>query len=400
MQPACCIPVIVLSLALGACAEQTLPEFKNPVPVTVPSGQPAVGPRLTQGADDAAILSWMERNDETATLRFSAYYDGSWQPPVEVITDENMFVNWADLPAVTPIGTNALLAYWLSYTADAPYAYQVLTSHSDDYGASWSPAISPHTDGTPTEHGFVSSYAAESGTGLIWLDGRETPGAGMTLRGATLAPDGSLSDEAVLDDLVCDCCQTDIAITKSGPVAIYRDRTEDEVREILVSRNVHGQWQPGVAVSDGGWVSAGCPVNGPSIDALGDFVVVAWFTGANNKPMVKTAVSTNAGKSFSKPVVISSKNSLGHVGVAVIDEHSYVISWMESDKKGTYDINLRGLTADGQVGRMTTVGRTSVARTVPQMIRVGDKLVLAWTDEMNELSKVVSVKVPITGFYD
>ena len=81
-------------------------------------------------------------------------------------------------------------------------------------------------------------------------------------------------------------------------------------------------------------------------------------------------------------------------------EHSYVVSWMESDRKGTYAINLRGLTADGQVGRMTTVGRTSVARAVPQMIRVRDKLVLAWTDEMNELSKVVSVKVRITGFYD
>jgi hypothetical protein len=34
------------------------------------------------------------------------------------------------------------------------------------------------------------------------------------------------------------------------------------------------------------------------------------------------------------------------------------------------------------------------------MIRAGDKLILAWTDEMSDLSKVVSVKVPILGFYD
>jgi hypothetical protein len=47
-----------------------------------------------------------------------------------------------------------------------------------------------------------------------------------------------------------------------------------------------------------------------------------------------------------------------------------------------------------------TVGRTSVARNVPQMVLVDDKLILAWTDTMEELSKVVSVKVEIRGFYN
>jgi hypothetical protein len=73
---------------------------------------------------------------------------------------------------------------------------------------------------------------------------------------------------------------------------------------------------------------------------------------------------------------------------------------MESDKDGGYEINLRARTIDGQMGRVNTVGRTSVARTVPQMKLVGDKLILAWTDELSDLSKVVSVKVPILGFYD
>jgi hypothetical protein len=73
---------------------------------------------------------------------------------------------------------------------------------------------------------------------------------------------------------------------------------------------------------------------------------------------------------------------------------------MESGKDGNYAINLRARTVDGQLGPVRTVGRTSVARNVPQMLRVGDKLMLAWTDEINDLSKVVSVEVPIIGFYD
>lgn len=400
MRPAARLFIILIPLVLVACTEQSLPRFGDPVPVTVPSGKPAYGPRLTQSTQDNAILSWMERREEGSSLRYSPYYEGSWRAQETAVSDDKMFVNWADLPAVTAIGPKTLLAYWLSYTADATYAYQVLTAFSADDGASWSTPGSPHGDGTPTEHGFISSFPAENGTGLIWLDGRNTPDAGMTLRGATLAADGQLNNEMLLDDLVCDCCQTDIAVTEAGPVAIYRNRTHDEVRDIYVTRHLDGKWQVGTPLSNDGWVISGCPVNGPSIAAAGKLVVATWFTAANNQPIVKVAVSTNAGRSFSEPAEISSRNAQGRVGVAMIDRHSFAISWMESEKKSTYAIKLRSMTVDGQMGRVHTVGRTSLARTVPQLVRVADNLVLAWTDEISELSKVVSVKVPILGFYD
>jgi hypothetical protein len=34
------------------------------------------------------------------------------------------------------------------------------------------------------------------------------------------------------------------------------------------------------------------------------------------------------------------------------------------------------------------------------LVRIADHLVLAWTDDVGDLSKVVSVKVPLLGFYD
>jgi len=383
-----------------ACTEQSLPVFENPQPVSVPGGKPAFGPRLSQGADGAAILSWMERNDEGTFLRFSAYDQGSWLAAVNAVNDESMFVNWADLPGVVPIGSGVLLAHWLSYTADAPYAYRVLTARSSDDGASWSAPAAPHTDGTPTEHGFVSTYAASNGTGLVWLDGRNTPEKGMTLRGATLAEDGAFGDETLLDEMVCDCCQTDVAMTDAGPIAIYRNRTDEEVRDIYVSRHVEGKWQPGTPLSDDGWVISGCPVNGPSIAAAEQRVAIAWFTAANNSPKVQTAVSTNSGKTFSEPVEISSNDVTGHVGISLVGKDSYVVSWMESDTDGNYVINLRAVTLDGQAGPVRIVGRTSLARVVPQLIRIGDKLILAWTDKIDDLSKVVSVEVPIRGYYD
>ncbi len=392
--------ILGLVMVLSACTEQSLPVFENPQPISVPSGKPAYGPRLAKGDDDKVVLSWMERNDEGKVLRFSPYDQGTWRPAVVAVQDDAMFVNWADLPAVTPVASGKLLAHWLSYVADATYAYQLLTAFSDDGGASWSRPVSPHTDATPTEHGFVSTYAADGRTGLVWLDGRNTPDAAMTLRTATLASDGGLSDETVLDDSVCDCCQTDIAIAESGPVAIYRNRTEDEIRDIFVARQVDGKWQQGVAISNDGWEISGCPVNGPVIKANGKLVVAAWFTAANNEPTVKVAVSKNSGKTFSVPLDVAGTNVSGHVGLALIDNQTYAVSWMESGKNEDYVIKLRAFTVDGQTGRVQTVGRTSVARNVPQMVLIDDKLILAWTDTMEELSKVVSVKVEIRGFYN
>ena len=140
----------------------------------------------------------------------------------------------------------------------------------------------------------------------------------------------------------------------------------------------------------------------PCIGAVAIFLAMM-STPANRAPSALAAlaaISTNSGKSFSEPVEIASTGSSGHVGVSLIDKHSYVVSWMESDKDGTYAVNLRARTVDGQLGRVRTIGRTSVARNVPQMILVGDKLIFAWTDEMSDLNKVVSVEVPILGFYD
>ncbi|HNP64109.1 MAG TPA: sialidase family protein [Woeseiaceae bacterium] len=391
---------LVAALAAGACSDKPLPVFMDPVPASVPAGQPALGPRLVKGPRDTVILSWMEHGDDPPRLLFSRYTNGSWQPAIEAVADPQMFVNWADLPAVQPTGRDRLLAHWLSYAGDEPYAYQVLTSWSDDSGQSWSKPTSPHDDGTPTEHGFVSTYPAPAGTGMIWLDGRETPEGGMTLRGAVVSGDGGITDETLLDDLVCDCCQTSVALTDNGAVAVYRNRTEDEVRDIYLARQADGRWQPGEAIANDGWVISGCPVNGPAIDTSDDLVAIAWFTAADNKPVVKTAFSKNSGKAFSEPVLVSTRSPQGHVGVAAIDRHSYVVSWLEKEKDDSYAIKIRGLTSDGKVGLVYTVGRTALAHIVPQLLRSGDELLLAWTDEIAGLSKVVSVRVPIAGFYD
>ena len=155
-----------------------------------------------------------------------------------------------------------------------------------------------------------------------------------------------------------------------------------------------------MAIRDDGWKISGCPVNGPAIDADGDFVAIAWFSAANDTPVVRVALSTNSGKTFKAPVEIATRRTSGHVGIAIIDRHSAAVSWVEKDNRGTNAINVRVVTTGGLLGPAQTVGRSNLLRIYPQLIRAGDKLLLAWTDEIGDTTEVVSVMVPIPGFYD
>ncbi len=378
------------------------------MPLSVPAGTNVVGPRFAAGPEGSIVLSWMQREESGATLRFSALELGEWQTAVDVTTDPKMFVNWADLPSVTPLGKTHWLAHWLSKSADATYAYDILLAQSSDKGQTWGDPVRPHSDGTPTEHGFVSIHTQADSAGLLWLDGRkmineavdDPKGTSMTLRSALVGPDGKVSNKQLVDEIVCDCCQTDVAVSSVGPIAVYRDRTVDEIRDIYVSRFSNGAWEPGTPIADDGWEIAGCPVNGPAIDAQEDLVAIAWFSAANGSPVVRAALSINGGRTFKEPVEIAARRASGHVGIAIIDHSSVAVSWVESDNRGTNAINIRSVTTGGLLGGVQTVGRTDLIRLYPQMIRSDDMLILAWTDEITDATEIVSIKVPILGFYD
>ena len=402
------LSTLLFATALAACTRVEPPVFGEPAPLSVPAGSNVVGPRFATGPDGDIVLSWMQREESGATLRFSTLQSQQWEPPVDVVTDPKMFVNWADLPSVTPLGQSHWVAHWLSKSADSTYAYDILLAQSADQGQSWSDAVRPHSDGTPTEHGFVSIRAEGDSAALLWLDGRKTineanddPGAtSMTLRSAVVGPGGDVSQEQLVDEIVCDCCQTGVAVSSHGPIAVYRDRTVDEIRDIYLSRFSNGAWEPGTPIATDGWQIAACPVNGPAIDAQGDLVAIAWFSAANGNAVVRAALSTNGGRTFKEPVEIASRGSSGHVGIALIDRSSAVVSWVQSDNRGSNAINIRSVTAGGLLGDVQTVGRTDLIRLYPQMVRSDDTLILAWTDEITDEPEIVSIKVPILGFYD
>ena len=369
-----------------------------------PSSAHVAGPRLSDGPAGDLTLSWIEQREHGAQLRYSSYRAGSFGESTTVVNDPRMFVNWADTPSVMHVGADHWIAHWLRYSADMTYSYDVVVSQSLDGGSSWSTPVTPHVDGTNTEHGFVSMYPSPNGTGLVWLDGRKTagePGAdvlatSMTLRSAVLDKNGQRRDEQLIDESVCDCCQTSIATGSEGPVAVYRNRTADEIRDIYVTRLIEGQWDTGTPLHGDNWQIAGCPVNGPSIVAGGDDLAIAWFTAANNTPLVQMAISQDGGLTFGEPIEIAAGRLAGYVGITALGRQAYAASWVSRGASGGNSINVRYIGPDGALGPVHPIAETNQLRVFPQLAYRDGHLVLAWTDESDDQRHLRIARVPVT----
>lgn len=363
------------------------------VPEEIPTPAPAGSalPNLVAGTDGSVLLSWVEVGaDGESRLSFSRLIGGEWREPVEVARGDDWFVNWADFPSMIELADGTLAAHYLQRRAGAEraYHYDVRIVQSGDDGATWSSPVTPHRSSAPAEYGFVSLFPDPSGElGAVWLDGRMyDPAHGatdeMTLRYTTIGRDGTLGSEVVIDDRICDCCQTSVAHSAEGPLVVYRDRTHGEVRDISISRLTAGRWSPGVPVHDDGWVIPACPVNGPSASADGERVAVAWFTAAGDEPIVRFALSTDGGVTFAPPLRVDDGAPIGRVSIAFTGDGRAIVVWMERAGGDEAAIRYRILGSDRTLSAPVTLATTSATRAsgFPRIVVAGNQAVFAWTE--------------------
>ena len=360
-------------------------------------------PRLFS-TQDKLFLSWIEERDSTAILSFSVFENDKWRLPEAVISGYDWFTNWADFPVIAASANGNILTSFLEKSAKETYTYDIKLNLYNAANNTWKKNFILHNDATKSEHGFVSIVPySDNSFQVVWLDGRETVGkkhggGQMTLRGAIVSEDGSIKEDILLDDRICDCCQTGIAIGPNDEiVAAYRDRSEGEIRDISTVRwQSEEGWSKPEKIGNDNWQISGCPVNGPSIDSYKNKVVVAWFTAANDLPKVQVAFSQDIGKTFGLPIRIDNGNALGRVDVAMISETTAIISWMENKGEETL-IQVMKVVDDGSIGLPVTISKTTANRAsgFPQMEVMGSKIYFAWTDVQYDTSSIKTVDLSL-----
>jgi hypothetical protein len=390
---------ILLSIAiLAGCATGR----KNPDSlqfISSPAQSPSGEPWLYTNASGTTYLSWIETLDGKNFLKFSKLENNTWSPPKIIHSGENWFVNWADYPAMVSNG-EVLMAHYLQKSGSGKFAYDVMITRSMDSGATWTDPVPVHDDGKQAEHGFVTILPVENNFMVTWLDGRNTVMEGMesheghhgqmSIRAAMMNYDGIKVDEWELDNRTCDCCQTTAAMTDNGPVIIYRDRSDDEIRDMSIVRFINGKWTAPETVFADEWKIAGCPVNGPRSAAIDNNLAIAWYALVNNESKVQVVFSPDGGATFEKPIRVDEGKPIGRVDLVMPDKDRVIVSWMEGAEIKVAEVN-----RSGDKHSLFTVAASSEARSsgFPQMTLSGKQLVLAWTDDKEKMIKTAVAEI-------
>lgn len=355
-------------------------------PVTVPAPASSAYPQLTSSSR-GAILSWLEQGETTTTLRFSERTASGWSAPVTVASGDDWFVTSADVPAVLRMNDGTLVANWYPTVDPLLEAYNTLISYSRDEGTTWASPFTPHHDGTKTQHGFATLIELpDGGLGVLWLDGRDQEenttdplGGSMALYYAGFDRGWTQVAETPINTRVCECCQTAAALTTGGVLAAFRDRSDEEVRDIKVARLENGAWTAETSVHDDNWQIEACPVNGPALSARGEEVAAAWFTAPNDNGRAFAAFSHDGGRTWGSPIRLDDEASLGHVDVELMDDGTAVASWVEF-AGGRSRLRIRRVAASGARSAAADVPGAVRVSGYPRLTRAGSELLLAWTD--------------------
>ena len=371
----------------------------NLKPLTSPADTGSAEPYLFTDKNGLVYLSWIEKRKGKNSLKFSMLNNKKWSEPLLISSGDNWFVNWADYPLLAANGAKNMVAHFLEKSEKGTYTYDVKLTTSSDQGKTWSDPKILHDDGKKAEHGFVSMIPYGDNFFIAWLDGRNAAMEGgegkheghhgqMTIRAGIVDKQGNKSGEWELDNRVCDCCQTSAAITTHGPIVVYRDRSDDEIRDISIVRMINNQWTRPKTIFSDNWKIEGCPVNGPRADALGNNLVVAWFSSPEKKAQVNIVFSKDGGATFDAPIRIDEGKGIGRVDVLMLDEKSAMVSWMEGSVIKTARVYKDG---KKEPSIIIAVSSESRASGFPQMTRSGNNLFFAWTDSKEKTIKAASL---------
>jgi hypothetical protein len=392
-------------LLLSLCLVLPVPASSSALSIT-PVALPGQAQGSVLATDEGFLLSWIDRDGATAALRFAELdAQGNLQRQGDVASGTQWFVNWADFPSLVIAENGDWLAFVLVKSDPSkPYAYDIHTTRSTDRGSSWSPLAVLHDDGTSTEHGFVSLLADGNDRILaVWLDGRRSVsqaaegqhghdhgGAQTALHSAVITREGVI-ERRELDSLTCDCCRTSLARGTEGPVAVYRDRSSDEIRDLFEVSRSERIWSSPKPLPADHWTMPGCPVNGPALIRQGGDLLAAWSTQIDATPTLRLARRENDQWTL-LPDLDRGEQLTGRVDLAPWREHTSLAIWLgeHRETQGQQALKLAELDADGrrlsqQVIVVLPAGRSPG---MPRIAAHDGRALAVWTTSEQGVSKL------------
>ncbi len=363
---------------------------EKPQPVKISAaGIDAAEPVIVAAPDGMFYVAWVNHDAKQADVmlaRFNATGE-SQGSPVRVNRQAGAATAWrGDQPSVSVAPDGGVHVLWTARVdAGEKHGTDIYLSSSTDRGLSFTTEVKVNDDKATGAHGMHSlAVAADGRIYAAWLDERNVhvpkpseKGEGHHMEsnrdlylaystdgGRTFSANQKVASEA------CPCCKTALTVSADGTVyAGWRQVLPGSFRHIAVAGSTDGgkSFSTPVIVSDDHWVLQGCPVSGPSlsVDRTSGNLKVLWYAaGEGSAPGVYLAESKDKGHSFSPRQLLSQETVRGTPALT-----GAVALWQTSE---TSETKMRAL---GNAGTTLSVAANAE---LPAGAFVNDKLFVAY----------------------
>jgi hypothetical protein len=288
----------------------------------------------------------------------------------------------------------------MSVEADGKKGTDVYLSVSSDLGRTFAAPVKVNDDRIAAAHGMHSLHVADDGRIYVsWLDERNVVApkpstkaeghhmesnrelfiADSTDGGRTFSRNRKIAADA------CPCCKTALAGAKDGTVYLsWRHVLPGNYRHIAVaaSSDAGATFSKPVIVSDDKWVLHGCPVSGPSLSVAdnGTLKVLWYAAGEANAPGLYVTESKDKGQSFSPRQLVAQEGIRG-TPVLMAD----VAVWEKPGDRGS-ETKFRSVEQDAQA---LSIGTNAE---LPAAAVSNDELFVAYVSKTGEKRSVWLIK--------
>ena len=413
------ITVGFLCLLLGAffCAcnrltarQASVPVLSSPLVLVSPEGVDAAEPATGVAPDGSFYVAWVNHAPENRADVMIGRYEPGKTPAaaVRINPQAGIATAWrGDQPSVAVGKDGSVYVVWTERVeADGKKGTNLYLSVSSDMGKTFAAPVKINDDRVPADHGMHSlGVAADGRIYVSWLDERNvaTPKPSTKAEGHHMesnrelfiadSSDGgrTFSRNRKIAADACPCCKTAMAIASDGTIYVgWRHVLPGNYRHIAVttSSDAGATFSKPVIVSDDKWVLHGCPVSGPSLSVADNGALkVLWYAaGEANAPGLYVAESKDKGQSFSARQQLAEEGVRGTPVLAGANGGNAELAiWEMAGAQGS-ETKFRAV---GQNGPATSIGLNAE---LPAAALSKDGLFVAYVSKVKEKRSVWLIK--------
>lgn len=252
---------------------------------------------LTRDHHDNPVVVWTERSQDQLTLCFAVSNDNgkSFADKVSLPLTPDVATHPEGMPKLAFKSDGTIIAAYekRAPTEENKRAGTVCYVTSRDGGKSWTREAFVHTDtAAGTSRSFFDLVRLPDGEiGASWLDiklDEETGGRSVVFARTNGA--NVFSQAVVVDSSACQCCRTDLYCGVDGHIylayrGLRKGKMGGQIRDMLIATSLDGgkSFSRPIEISTDNWDIAGCPHTGPSLSSNAAGLFASWYTEGNGR---------------------------------------------------------------------------------------------------------------------